>query len=81
MIVSIYVGVGICSAIAVRHPLRHASFLWFIVISSVLHGLVMLYHASQNPMHVRHLAGDVWILLGAAMLGWPLWQARHIDSK
>jgi len=49
MIVSIYVAVGICSALAIRDPLRHASFLWFVAVSSYTHGLVMLFHALHNP--------------------------------
>jgi hypothetical protein len=34
----------------------------------------MLFHAVQNPMHVHHLFGDVWILLGGGSLAWPLWR-------
>lgn len=72
MMVAIYFAVGLCALRAVRDPLRHSSFLWFVVVSSVTHGLVMLYHALAHPMYGGHLVGDVWILAGAAGLGVPL---------
>lgn len=76
MIVSIYLAVGLCSLFALRDPMRHASFLWFVVWSSLFHGGVMLFHALHDPMHIRHLIGDVWILVGGAALGLPLRRAE-----
>src|SRR5687768_3358743 len=64
MIVSIYVALGFCSLRAIRRPLDHGSFLWFVVWSSFAHGGVMLFHAVTHPVHFGHLAGDVWILAG-----------------
>lgn len=81
MIVSVYFALGICSARAVRYPIRHASLLWFIAISSFTHGIVMLFHALDNPMHLHHLFGDVWILAGGASLAWPLWRLRRADDR
>jgi hypothetical protein len=81
MIVSVYVAVGICAAIAIREPLRHVSFLWFVALSSYTHGLVMLFHAVTNPTHIHHLLGDVWILAGGTSLAWPLWRARHLKPQ
>ncbi len=72
MIVSIYFALGIVALFAIRDPLKHTSFLWFIVLSSVLHGTVMLFHAANDAEHHGHLAGDVWILAGAAALAVPL---------
>lgn len=77
MIVSIYVTVGIFSFLALKDPLRHTSFLWFVVWSSVAHGGVMFYHALHMEMHRGHLFGDVWILAGAIGLGLSLWQAQR----
>ena len=76
MIVSIYIAVGICAAIAIKNPIKHTSFLWFVVISSFTHGGVMLYHAAINPHHMGHLIGDVWILAGGISLAIPLWRLR-----
>jgi hypothetical protein len=80
MIVSIYAAVGICSALAIRKPLKHASFLWFVAISSFTHGGVMLYHAVINPQHIGHLIGDVWVVAGGLSLAIPLWRLRKHDD-
>lgn len=76
MIVSIYFAIGLSALRAIRDPLRHLSFLWFIVFSSITHGVVMLAHAITHPMHMGHLFGDVWILAGGAALALPLWRLR-----
>jgi uncharacterized membrane protein len=78
MMVAIYFAIGICALRAVRDPLRHLSFLWFVVLSSITHGAVMLFHALTHPMHLGHLLGDVWILAGAISLAIPMMQ---IGSK
>ena len=78
MMVSIYFAIGICALRAVRNPLRHLSFLWFVVLSSITHGSVMLFHAATHPEHLGHLIGDVWILAGAVSLAIPMMQ---IGSK
>jgi hypothetical protein len=80
MIVSIYIAVGICSAMAIKNPLKHTSFLWFVAISSFTHGGVMLYHATLNPHHMGHLLGDVWILAGGLSLAIPLWRLRKYQD-
>jgi len=80
MIVSIYFAVGICSVMAIKNPLNHTSFLWFVVMSSFTHGGVMLYHAVLNPHHIGHLIGDVWILAGGLSLAIPLWRLRKYQD-
>lgn len=81
MIVSIYVALGLCALFAVREPQRHTLFLWFIVVSSITHGLVMLFHAATHPLHAGHLLGDVWILAGAAALAVPLLRLRRLERQ
>ena len=81
MMVSVYFAVGICSAIAIRNPVKHTSFLWFVAISSFTHGGVMLYHAVLNPHHIGHLMGDVWILAGGLSLAIPLWRLRKYQDQ
>ena len=78
MMVSIYFAIGICALRAIQNPLRHLSFLWFVVLSSITHGSVMLFHAATHPEHLGHLIGDVWILAGAVSLAIPM---RQIGSK
>lgn len=80
MMVSIYVALGICALRAMRSPLEHASFLWFVVLSSLTHGTVMLFHAVTHPMYFGHLIGDVWILAGGLSLAIPLWQLGRSDD-
>lgn len=75
MMVSLYVALGIVAFFAIRAPLQHRSFLWFIVLSSLLHGGVMAFHAVAGPAHREHLYGDVWILAGALLLAVPLFMA------
>jgi len=80
MIVSVYFALGVCAARAIKNPIRHGSFLWFVAISSFTHGLVMLFHALHDQMHLNHLIGDVWILAGGVSLAWPLWRSRRVDD-
>ena len=80
MLWSIYLAVGICSAVAIKNPIKHTSFLWFVAISSFTHGGVMLYHAVLNPDHISHLIGDVWILAGGILLAIPLWLLRKYQN-
>ena len=72
--VSIYFAIGICALRAARNPLRHLSFLRFVVLSSITHGSVMLFHAAIHSHHLGHLIGDVWILAGAVILAIPMMQ-------
>jgi hypothetical protein len=81
MIVSIYIAIGVFSILSIKDPLKNASFLWFVVWSSVAHGCVMLFHALHSQIHRGHLLGDVWILLGALGLAIPLWVAQHSDDQ
>jgi hypothetical protein len=80
MMVSVYVALGICAVRAIKNPIRHRSFLWFVAISSFTHGAVMLFHALHNPTHLNHLFGDVWILAGGLSLAWPLWRLKQGDD-
>lgn len=80
MIVSVYFALGICAVRAIKNPMRHTSFLWFVAISSFTHGAVMLFHALHDQMHLGHLVGDVWILAGGVSLAWPLWRFRRVDD-
>jgi hypothetical protein len=81
MIVSIYFAAGVCSLLAIKNPTQHASFLWFMSLSSFTHGGVMLYHAALNPHHMGHLLGDVWILAGGISLAIPLWLLRTYKDQ
>jgi hypothetical protein len=71
MIVAIYAALGICLLIAARDPARHAIIIDFTIISSVLHGGVMLYDAIVQPGEHTHLVADVPLLFAvAAFFAW-----------
>jgi hypothetical protein len=55
---------------AARDPAANASLIWFVVWSSLAHGLVMAWEALRTPMMRGHLVGDVPALfIAAAVLG------------
>ena len=55
MMVSVYFAVGICSARAIKNPIRPASFLWFIRNSDVL----LLASSNQGLEWLRETGVDV----------------------
>ncbi len=71
MIVAIYVALGICLWRAASDPRRHILLIDFTIVSSLLHGGVMLYDSFARSGEHAHLMGDVPLLFGAAAL--PAW--------
>ena len=57
-----YIALGICFIVAAKDPLGNAIIIDFTIISSVLHGLVMLYYSFALEGEHLHLAGDVPLL-------------------
>jgi hypothetical protein len=71
MIVALYVALGICLWRAARDPVRHVLLVDFLILSSVLHGGVMLYDSFAQHGEHSHLWGDVPLLFGvAALFAW-----------
>jgi hydrogenase/urease accessory protein HupE len=68
MIAAIYISLGICLILAAKDPLKNAIIIDFTIISSILHGLVMLYDSFAQDGEMMHLAGDVPLLLGLAIV-------------
>jgi FtsH-binding integral membrane protein len=66
MILAIYATLGIFLMRASRDPLAHRSLIWFVVWSSVVHGMVMAVQAVVYSQHIGHLAGDVAALFVVA---------------
>ena len=62
MIVALYVALGLCLWRAARDPRRHVLLIDFVILSSVLHGGVMLYDALAREGEHAHLWGDVPLL-------------------
>ena len=70
MIVGVYATLGVFLMLAARNPTANASLIWFAVVSSVVHALIMAVEAAGDPMQRGHLAGDVpALLVGAVVLG------------
>ncbi|HEX6073249.1 MAG TPA: DUF6632 domain-containing protein [Sphingomicrobium sp.] len=70
MIVAVYITLGIFMIRAARDPAGNASLIWFVVWSSLAHGLVMAWESFRTPMMRGHLVGDVpALLIAAAVLG------------
>ena len=80
MLVSIYFALGISLSRTIKRPEKNRSLLEFTILSSYLHGGVMLIH-SMMPEHRGHLFGDVWILFGAVSLHLTLWLDERRNPK
>jgi hypothetical protein len=68
MIIAIYATLGIFLLLASRNPNEHLSLVSFTIWSSIVHGAVMAIQSMLNPMHIRHLYGDVPALFVIAAL-------------
>jgi len=67
MILSIYAAMGVFYIAAHRAPERWGSFLWFTVAANAAHGLMMLADALHHPEERANLAGDIPVILVAAL--------------
>lgn len=74
MILSIYAAMGVFYVAAHRAPERWGSFLWFTVAANAAHGIAMLADALHHGEERANLAGDVPVILaaavGMALLAW-----------
>jgi hypothetical protein len=59
MIAGVYAVLGIFMIRAAKDPLANVSLIWFVVVSSFVHALVMGLEAFRTPMMMGHLVGDV----------------------
>lgn len=70
MIVGVYATLGVFLMLAARNPAANASLIWFSVVSSVVHAVIMAVQAAGDPMQHGQLLGDVpALLVGAVVLG------------
>jgi low temperature requirement protein LtrA len=70
MIVGVYATLGVFTILAARNPDANRSLIWFVAISSLVHGFIMGLQAIQMPEHMGHLYGDVSaLILVAVVLG------------
>lgn len=71
MLVGVYAVLGLFLIIAARDPARHVSLIWFTIVSSAVHAVIMAVQAFGDASERGHLWGDVpALLLIAAVLAW-----------
>jgi uncharacterized membrane protein len=67
MIVGVYFVLGIFTVVAARAPTRHLSLIWFVAVSNVVHGAIMLVQALVDPADRVNLMGDVPALIASGL--------------
>lgn len=81
MILGIYATLGAFLLVAARDPLAHRSLIWFTVVSSVVHAVIMAVQAIGDAAERGHLLGDVpALLIVAAVLAVLLPRAQPATS-
>jgi hypothetical protein len=68
MIVGVYATLGVFLMRAARDPAANRSLIWFTIVSSIVHALIMAVQASGDAMQTGHLLGDVPALLLVALV-------------
>ena len=78
MIQGIYMTLGIMMIISAKNPVRNSMFIWFVVWSSVVHGVIMAYQAAIAVDEMGHFIGDIPVLIILALLlGYSLKKAEE----
>jgi hypothetical protein len=82
MIVGVYATLGVFLMLSARNPAANGSLIWFTVVSSAVHALIMAVQALGDSMQHGHLMGDVPALLLVAVVlgGLMAVQGRHPTS-
>jgi hypothetical protein len=71
MIVGVYATLGVFLILAARNPDANRSLIWFTVVSSLVHGLIMAsqsFGMSNGMNNKGHLYGDVAALILVAIV-------------
>lgn len=63
MIIGLYATLGVFLLMATRDPLASRTLIWFTVVSSVVHAVIMAVQALADADERGHLLGDVPALL------------------
>lgn len=70
MIQGIYATIGVFMIIAAKEPENHLSLIWFVIMSSLVHGGIMFVQALVDVSDRSNLAGDVPALIIVALVLW-----------
>jgi hypothetical protein len=86
MIVGVYATLGVFLINAARAPRANVSLIWFTVVSSVVHAVIMAVQSfGHGGHHMGHLWGDVpalilmAVVLGGLMVASGTGQATPVD--
>ncbi len=77
MILAMYMALGICFLMGARDPARASIIIDYTIISSILHGAVMFYHAFALEGEMAHMWGDVPLLFVIAV-GFMIYHPRRL---
>ena len=77
MIQGIYATLGVFMILAARDPVKHSSLIWFVIVSSLVHGGIMFVQALIDVTDRSNLAGDVPALIIVALVLWFLMPNRR----
>ncbi|MBX7435086.1 hypothetical protein JDV09_23735 [Mycobacterium sp. Y57] len=81
MIIGLYATLGVFLLAATRDPLANRSLIWFTVVSSVVHAVIMAIQALSDSDERGHLLGDVPALLIVAAVLAVLLQRADTPRK
>ena len=76
MLAALYVAYGILLIRGARDPRRNVALFDFGILSSVLHGLVMVPQSFYYPNEHAHLWADVPVLFAMAVVMWVWYPER-----
>ena len=68
MLKAMYIALSICIFLGAKDPVKNEIIIDYAIISSVIHGSVMLYYAVILHHEHAHLYGDVPLLLIIAII-------------
>ena len=68
MLKAMYISLAICMVMGAKDPVRNVIIIDYAMISSIVHGLVMLWFAVKLHHEHAHLWGDVPMLLILAIV-------------
>lgn len=79
MLGAMYVAMAIVLIRCSKHPEKHTSIIDYVIVSSVLHGVLMLGQSFFVPHELSHLIGDVPMLFLMAFCFW-YWHPNNVRA-
>ena len=80
MIIAMYIALGVCFLMGAKNPVGTSIIIDYTIISSILHGGVMLYYALKLKGEMPHMWGDVPLLFGIAV-GLAIFHPRRLARR